>query len=90
VLRLRRLVVAEADRFPDIALTWFEGGFDRTLVLVGEAMTRLADHGLLRELPDPTLAAYQFAGTGAAPGADELERIADRAAEVFRAAYGPG
>lgn len=103
VLRLRRLVVAEADRFPDIALTWFEGGFHRTLVLVGEAMTRLADRGLLRELPDPTLAAYQFAGlvmykpmnqamfagTGARPGADELERIADRAAEVFLAAYGP-
>jgi len=103
VLRLRRLVIAEADRFPDISMTWFEGGFHRTLVLLGEAMTRLADRGLLRELPDPTLAAYQFAGlvmykpmnqamfagTAARPAAGELERIADRAAEVFLAAYGP-
>jgi TetR/AcrR family transcriptional repressor of mexJK operon len=103
VLRLRRLVLAEADRFPDISMTWFDGGFHRTLVLLGEAMTRMADRGLLRELPDPTLAAYQFAGlvmykpmnqamfagTGARPAADELERIADQAAEVFLAAYGP-
>jgi hypothetical protein len=57
---------------------------------------------MLRELPDPALAAYQFAGlvmykpmnqamfagTGAQPAAAELEHIADRAAEVFLAAYG--
>lgn len=65
-------------------------------------MTRLADRGMLRELADPTLAAYRFAGlvmykpmnqlmfagTEAQPPADELEQIADRAAEVFRTAYG--
>ncbi|WP_283136477.1 TetR/AcrR family transcriptional regulator [Rhizohabitans arisaemae] len=105
VLQLRRLVLAEADRFPDIATAWFEGAFHRSLVLLGESMTRLADRGALRELPDPTLAAYQFAGlvmykpmnqvmfagTAARPAADELDRIADRAAEVFLAAYGrPG
>ena len=28
-LRLRRLVLAEADRFPDISAAWFEGAFDR-------------------------------------------------------------
>lgn len=56
----------------------------------------------MRDLPDPTLAAYQFAGlvmykpmnqvmfagTHAGPAASELESIADRAAEVFLAAYG--
>jgi TetR/AcrR family transcriptional regulator, mexJK operon transcriptional repressor len=103
VLRLRRLVLAEADRFPDISAAWFEGAFHRSLVLLGESMTRLADRGMLRDLADPTLAAYQFAGlvmykpmnqamfsgTGARPAADELEHIADRAAEVFLAAYGP-
>jgi TetR/AcrR family transcriptional repressor of mexJK operon len=104
VLRLRRLVLAEADRFPDISAAWFEGAFDRSLVLLGESMTRLAGRGLLRDLPDPTLAAYQFAGlvmykpmnqamfagTGSPPAAAELEHIADRAAEVFLAAYGRG
>jgi TetR/AcrR family transcriptional regulator, mexJK operon transcriptional repressor len=102
VLRLRRLILAEADRFPDISGAWFEGGFHRSLVLLGESMTRLVDRGLLRDLPDPTLAAYQFAGlvmykpmnqvmfagTLARPAADELDYIADRAAEVFLAAYG--
>jgi TetR/AcrR family transcriptional repressor of mexJK operon len=71
-------------------------------VLLGESMTRLADRGMLRKLPDPTLAAYQFsglvmykpmnqlmfAGTAAQPAAGELEHIADRAVEVFLAAYG--
>ena len=96
-------VVAEADRFPAVSGAWFERGFERSLVLLGESMARLAERGLLRELPDPTLAAYQFAGlvmykpmnqvmfagSGALPAADELEGIADRAVEVFLAAYGP-
>jgi AcrR family transcriptional regulator len=104
VLRLRRLVIAEADRFPDISGAWFERGFDRSLVLLGEAMRRLADRGLLRELPDPTLAAYQFAGlvmykpmnqlmfagANAVPAAGELEAVAEQAADVFLAAYGSG
>lgn len=102
VLRLRRLVIAEADRFPHVCGTWFERGFHRSLVLVGEALRRLEDRGLLRELGDPTLAAYQFAGlvmykpmnqamfagTQAGPEPAEFDTIADRAAEVFLAAYG--
>lgn len=102
IIQLRRLVIAEADRFPDVAAAWFDGAFHRTLVLLGESMTRLADRGMLRELADPTLAAYQFAGlvmykpmnqlmfagTEAPPSTDELEQIADRAAEVFLTTYG--
>jgi AcrR family transcriptional regulator len=102
VLRLRRLVIAEADRFPDISGAWFEGAFHRSLVLLGEAMTRLSERGLLRELPDPTLAAYHFAGlimykpmnqvmfagSRANPDTAELDVIAEQAAVVFLAAYG--
>jgi AcrR family transcriptional regulator len=102
VLRLRRLVLAEADRFPDICGAWFERGFHQSLVLLGEAMQRLADRGMLRRLADPTLAAYQFAGlvmykpmnqvmfagTRAGPPGSELDRIAEHAAEAFVAAYG--
>jgi TetR/AcrR family transcriptional regulator, mexJK operon transcriptional repressor len=102
VLRLRRLVVAEADRFPEVAKAWFDRGFGPGVSVLGEALQRLAGRGLLRDLDDPTLAAYQFAGlvmyqpmnqamfagTAEIPAADELSRIADSAVEVFMAAYG--
>jgi TetR/AcrR family transcriptional regulator, mexJK operon transcriptional repressor len=102
VLRLRRLVIAEADRFPEIGRAWFEQGFDRALVILGEALQALADRGLLHDLDDPTLAAYQFAGlvmyqpmnqlmfagTGELPPGDTLDRVADSAVEVFLARYG--
>jgi TetR/AcrR family transcriptional repressor of mexJK operon len=102
VLRLRRLVIAEADRFPAVGRAWFDRGFDRALVILGEAMRKLADRGLLHNLSDPTLAAYQFAGlvmyqpmnqvmfagTDALPPADKLNTIADGAVEMFLAAYG--
>jgi AcrR family transcriptional regulator len=97
VLRLRRLVVAEADRFPEVGR-----GFDRALVILGEALQGLEERGLLHGLGDPTLAAYQFAGlvmylpmnqsmfagTGVLPPADKLDQIADSAVEVFLARYG--
>jgi TetR/AcrR family transcriptional repressor of mexJK operon len=102
VVRLRRLVIAEADRFPEVGRAWFDRGFDRALVILGEAMRGLADRGLLHNLSDPTLAAYQFAGlvmyqpmnqvmfagTDAPPPADKLDRIADSAVDMFLATYG--
>jgi TetR/AcrR family transcriptional regulator, mexJK operon transcriptional repressor len=102
VLRLRRLVIAEADRFPEVGKAWFDRGFDRALVILGEAMQRLADRGLLRNLGDPTLAAYQFAGlvmyqpmnqamfagTDAIPPPDKLDHIAEAAVDMFLATYG--
>lgn len=102
VIRMRRLVIAEADRFPDIARTWFDRGFERALPIVGEALSGLADRGMLRNLGDPVLAAYQFAGlvmyqpmnyvmfagTDAIPSADKLDRIAESAIDVFLAMYG--
>ena len=102
VLRLRRLVVAEADRFPEVGREWFEQGFDRALVILGEALRGLEKRGLLHDLGDPTLAAYQFAGlvmylpmnqamfagTGVLPSEDQLDRIARSAVEVFLARYG--
>jgi TetR/AcrR family transcriptional repressor of mexJK operon len=102
VLRLRRLVIAEADRFPEVGRAWFDRGFDRALVILGEAMRGLADRGLLHNLGDPTLAAYQFAGlvvyqpmnqvmfagTEVLPSTDRLDRIADSAVQMFLATYG--
>ena len=102
VLRLRRLVIAEADRFPEVGRAWFDRGFDRSLVILGESLQQLADRGLLHRLDDPTLAAYQFAGlvmyqpmnqamfagTEALPSAESLDRIADAAVEAFLRTYG--
>lgn len=102
VIRLRRLVLAEADRFPEIARTWYERGLDRSLVVVGEGLARLAARGMLHNLDDPTLAAYQFsglllylpqnrllfAGLDALPSRSRLDQIATAAVDVFLAAYG--
>ena len=102
VLRLRRLVIAEADRFPEVGAAWFDRGFERALVILGESLQLLADRGLLPNLGDPTLAAYQFAGlvmyqpmnqvmfagTAALLPDDKLGRIADSAVDVFLASYG--
>ena len=102
VLQLRRLVIAEADRFPEVCGAWFTSGFEKSLEALGTALTSLTERGLLRELEDPTLAAYQFAGlvmykpmnramfagTQAAPAPGELDKLAEQATEVFLAAYG--
>ena len=102
VLQLRRLVIAEADRFPEVCGAWFTSGFEKSLEALGQALHRLSERGLLRELDDPTLAAYQFAGlvmykpmnramfagTRKRPKPGELEGLADRAVDVFLAAYG--
>jgi TetR/AcrR family transcriptional regulator, mexJK operon transcriptional repressor len=102
VLNLRRLVIAEAERFPEVGQAWYERGFDRALVILGRSLQRLADRGLLHGLTDPALAADQFAGlvlyrpvnqamfAGSAtiPPAATLARIADAAVDVFLAAYG--
>jgi TetR/AcrR family transcriptional repressor of mexJK operon len=82
VLRLRRLVIAEAERFPEVGRAWFDRGFDRALVILGESLQRLADRGLLQGLGDPTLAADQFAGL-------VLYRPMNQAMlDVFLASYG--
>jgi AcrR family transcriptional regulator len=102
VLQLRRLVIAEADRFPEVCGAWFTIGSEKSLDALGQALTRLSARGLLRELDDPTLAAYQFAGlvmykpmnramfagTRQRPKPGEPEALADRAVDVFLAAYG--
>jgi TetR/AcrR family transcriptional regulator, mexJK operon transcriptional repressor len=100
VLQLRRLIVAEADRFPDLGRAWFERGFERGLASMAAAFQGLADRGLLR-LDDPQLAAdhlaglvlwipvnrVMFCGHTARASAGELDRLADRAVDVFLAAY---
>jgi TetR/AcrR family transcriptional repressor of mexJK operon len=60
-LRLRRLVIANADRVPELGFTWFERGFGRVLATLATCFDRLAERQLLH-LDDPLLAANHFSG----------------------------
>lgn len=101
ILQLRRLVVGEAGRFPDLGRVFYERGPGRTMAALSAAFTRLAARGLLRT-DDPALAAAHFnwlimsiplnramlLGDDHPATADELERYADAGVRVFLAAYG--
>jgi TetR/AcrR family transcriptional repressor of mexJK operon len=99
VLRLRRLVIGEAGRFPELARTYYERAPERVLATLAGSMERLAQRGLLR-LDDPMLAANHFAflilspmdkamfsGVDDQPDRAELDRLADAGVRVFLAAY---
>ncbi|MFI7703047.1 TetR/AcrR family transcriptional regulator [Nonomuraea sp. NPDC049480] len=101
VLRLRRLIIAEADRFPDLGRTWYEQGFDRVLATLATTFTGLADRGLLR-LDDPWLAAnhfmglllwipvnkVMFSGAGDHYTQADLDRLSEAGVAAFLRAYG--
>lgn len=101
VIQLRRTVIAEADRFPDLARTWYANGPERAEALFAEQFRVLARRGLLR-VDDPVLAAQHFnwlllsiplnramfQGSDTTFTAAELERYADEGVRVFLAAYG--
>lgn len=61
VQRLRRLVIAEAARFPHLGQLYWEGGFVRVTDSVAHCLSILADRGML-DVPDAQLAANHFAG----------------------------
>lgn len=101
ILRLRRLVMANADRFPQVGRSWYEEGFARVLATLATAFEGLATRKLLH-VDDPLLAANHFVGLllwipinkamytgdyGSNP--DELEAVAIAAARAFLRGYGP-
>ncbi|MFF9868243.1 TetR/AcrR family transcriptional regulator [Streptomyces sp. NPDC013953] len=61
VLQLRRLIIANADSFPELGAAWYEQGFERVLATLAATFRQLAGHGLLR-VDDPLLAAHHFSG----------------------------
>ena len=100
LLRLRRLVIGETDRFPQLGHTFYERGPGRTIAALATALERLAARGLL-DLDDPQLAAQHFnwlvmsiplnqamfLGDDDLPAAADLDRYADAGVRVFLAAY---
>jgi AcrR family transcriptional regulator len=99
-LRLRRLVIGEASRFPDLGRAYEQHGPGRAITAWTTAFKRLADEGQLR-LRDPALAAEHFqslvlttplnhamfSGDDRPPRATQLKRYTDSAVDVFLAAY---
>jgi TetR/AcrR family transcriptional regulator, mexJK operon transcriptional repressor len=102
LLELRRLVIGEASRFPDLGRTFYERGPGRTIDALATAFERLGTRGVL-QIEDPRLAATQFnwlvlsdpinrammLGSSVLPSAADLDRQADTAVSVFLAAYRP-
>ena len=103
VLQLRRLVIGEAGRFPELGRTFYERGPQRTIAALADAFERLAGEGALR-IEDPALAAAHFnwlvmsiplneamlCGDDEPPAPDEIDRYAEAGVDAFLAAYGPG
>jgi TetR/AcrR family transcriptional regulator, mexJK operon transcriptional repressor len=101
LMQLRRLVIGEAGRFPDLGRIFYERGAGRSVATLAAAFERLAARGAL-ELDDPELAAAHFnwlvmsapinramlLGDEAIPSPEELDRYADSGVRAFLAAYG--
>lgn len=60
VVQLRRLVVGEANRVPELAQLYYEQAPARTMAAFSDCFGRLRDRGLL-DVPEPSLAAEHFA-----------------------------
>ena len=101
LLRLRRLIIANADRMPELGRDWYEKGFERMLRTMAACFQKLSAQHLMN-VSDPTLAASHFFGmllwipmneamfTGNRKPRSkaELERHADASVEAFLAIYG--
>ncbi|BAJ26842.1 MULTISPECIES: TetR/AcrR family transcriptional regulator [Kitasatospora] len=67
IMSLRRLVIGEIDRFPQLGALWYRVTYDMNNAPLVEALTALATRGEL-DLPDPSLAVQQlFAATAGIP-----------------------
>lgn len=101
VMQLRRLVIGEVGRFPELARVLYQQGPARAIAALAATFERLAGRGLLA-IDDPQRAASQFnwlvmsdplnqamlLGDGAIPKSAELRRNAAAGVKVFLACYG--
>ena len=102
ILRLRRLVIGEVERFPDLARTLWEDGPARAMGALAVLVSQLDAAGLVRA-PDARVAASSLnwlvmsgplnaamlLGDGAVPDEEALRRHTREAVRVFLAAYAP-
>ena len=100
VMQLRRLVIGEAGRFPELGRQFYDRGPGRTMAALAAAFGDLAARGALRAA-DARMAAEHFnwlvmstplnrvmlCGDDQQPAPAELDRYADAAVATFLAAY---
>ena len=101
LVRLRRLVIGEVPRFPELARAVFDQGPHRAVTTLGGLLTELDARGWLH-VPDPAAAAQQlnwlvmgaptneamFLGDDAVPTPTERQDHVRRAVSMFLSAYG--
>lgn len=101
LMQLRRLVIAERDRFPQLGQVFFDQGPRRTIDALADTFRQLGERGLL-QIDDPLIAATQFnwlvmgaplneamlLGLDTPPRPKELDRWARAGANTFVAAFG--
>jgi TetR/AcrR family transcriptional repressor of mexJK operon len=100
VLQLRRLVIGEANRFPELGRAFHDAGLATMIDGLAISFRRLADEGRL-SLDDPRLSAEHFIwlvlsiplnqamllGDEHPINTDDLDRYADAGVKAFLAAY---
>lgn len=100
IVRLRRLVIGEVSRFPELGEALYSGGPGRAITSLAAIFERLAECGVLA-IRNPSLAASQFnwlvmsaplnramlLGNDAIPSASELQKHAAESVQLFLAAY---
>lgn len=100
VQQFRRLVVAEATRFPDLGMAYYRGAFEATLEGIARVLDGLVVRGLLR-IDDTAQAANHLAGlmlwvpsnqimmTGRLDSvdSDDIDRAVTSGVKVFLSAY---
>lgn len=100
IMRMRRRIIAEVDRFPEVAKAWYDAAPKRAREKLAECLVRLCDRGLLR-VADAEIAAEHLnwlilsiplnrALFDAASVEDRTRHAdyAEAAIDVFLAAYG--
>lgn len=102
VLQVRRIVIAEANRMPDLARMYYQGAPERTFSALATCFSQLAGKGLL-QISDPSIAAVHFAYLVLGRALDQamfcaaqepftpaqLSSFADAGSAAFLAAYSP-
>lgn len=101
LIQLRRMIIAEANRFPELAASWHRAGPGRAHTRLADQIRQLTSRGILNAA-DPVLAAQHlnylilsipvneamFTGIDQPYDERQLYRFADEAVRVFLAAYG--
>lgn len=96
VIRMRRLVAAESDRFPETAATYLADSWDSNISALGDAIAELVARGDVSPT-NPWLAAHQFTwtavgaplnaqtigGESATTTPEDLQRFAAASADVL-------